>query len=291
MLRLYTARSQASYSEGVRWLRSGALLAAIVLVPLAMMGFLQQFARSMIYPGSPVPFPSAAELARRYPGARLVEVRSTDGIVLQGALVPAADPAAPVAVYFHGNAESAAQNLPFAAEMARRGLGMFLAEYRGYGGLPGSPTEDGLYADGEAAVDAVLAAGVPAERIVLVGRSLGSGIATEMALRRRSALLVLISPYTSMVEMGKQIAGPAANLMVPDRYDNLSKLARVAAPVVILHGTRDDVVPVAMGRALAAAVPPAVFVEIPSASHNDFPGLEELVEREIGKILRAGPKQ
>jgi pimeloyl-ACP methyl ester carboxylesterase len=168
----------------VKWLRSGALLAAIVLVPLAMMGFLQQLARSMIYPGSPVPFPSAAE------------------------------------------------------------------------------------------------------RMVLVGRSLGSGVATEMALRRRSALLVLISPYASMVDMGKQIAGPAANLMVPDRYDNLSKLPQVAAPVVILHGTRDEVVPVTMGRALAAAVPSAVFVEIPAASHNDFPGLEELVEREIGGAFR-----
>lgn len=242
----------------------------------------------MIYPGSPVPFPSTADLARRYPAARLLEYRSVDGISLQGALVPAADPAAPVAVYFHGNAESAAQNLPFAAEMARRGLGVFLAEYRGYAGLPGSPTEDGLYADGEAAIDAVLATGVPAERLVLVGRSLGSGVATEMALRRPCALLVLISPYTSMVEMGKQIAGPAASLMVPDRYDNLSKLARVPAPVVILHGARDNVVPVTMGRELAAAVPSATYVEIPAASHNDFPGLEELVEREIKKAFWRG---
>lgn len=261
------------------------LLAAIVLIPLGMMGFLQQFARSMIYPGSPVPFPSAADLARRYPTARLIEYRSADGIPLRGALVPAADPAAPVAVYFHGNAESAAQNLPFAAEMARRGLGVFLAEYRGYAGLPGSPTEDGLYADGEAAVDAVLATGAP--EVLLIGRSLGSGVATEMALRRRCALLVLISPYTSIVDMGKQIAGPAANLLVPDRYDNLSKLPRVQAPVVILHGARDEVVPVTMGRALAAALPSAVYVEIPAASHNDFPGLEELVEREIGKALRS----
>src|SRR5262245_29126461 len=137
-----------------------------------MLGFIHRFARSMIYPGSPVPFPRAEDLARRLPGARLIDYRSSDGIALRGALVPAADPVAPVAVYFHGNAESAAQNLPFAADLARHGIGVFLAEFRGFGGLKGTPTEDGLYADGEAAVEAVLAAGVPPERLLLIGRSL-----------------------------------------------------------------------------------------------------------------------
>jgi fermentation-respiration switch protein FrsA (DUF1100 family) len=250
-----------------------------------MFGFLHRFARSMIYPGSPVPFPPVKDLARRLPAARLIDYRSSDGIVLVGALVPAADPAAPVAVYFHGNAESAAQNLPFAADLASRGTGVFLAEYRGYGGLEGTPTEEGLYADAEAAVAAVLAAGVRPERLVLIGRSLGSGVATETALRQPSALLVLISPYTSMVEMGKRLVGSAASTAVPDRYDNLGKIARVRCPVVILHGTRDEVIPVTMGRALAAAAPGAALVEVPSASHNDFPGLEELVAREIAKRL------
>ena len=250
-----------------------------------MFGFFHRFARSMIYPGSPVPFPRAEELARRLPGARVIDYRSADGIDLRGALVPAADPAAPVAVYFHGNAESAAQNLPFAVDLAGRGIGVFLAEYRGFGGLEGEPTEDGLYADGDAAVEAVQAAGVTPERLVLMGRSLGSGVATELAVRHPCALLVLISPYTSMVDMGRIIAGPAATLAVPDRYDNLDKIARVRCPAVILHGTRDEVIPIRMGRALAAAAPGVTLVEVPEASHNDFPGLEEIAAREIGKRL------
>lgn len=259
---------------------------APVLGAVLMFGFLHQFARSMIYPGSPIPFPPAEELAWRLPAAaRLIDYRSADGIDLRGALVPAADPAAPVAVYFHGNAESAAQNLPFAASLAERGIGVFLAEYRGYGGLKGNPTEDGLYADGDAAVSAIRKAGVSPERLVLIGRSLGSGVATELAVRHPCALLVLISPYTSMVDMGRGLAGPAATLAVPDRYDNLSKITRVQCPVVILHGTRDEVIPVEMGRALAAAAPGITFVEVPGASHNDFPGLEELVAREIDKRL------
>lgn len=259
---------------------------ALVLGAVLMFGSFHWFARSVIYPGSPVPFPRAEELARRLPGARLLDYRSSDGIALRGVLVPAVDPAAPVAVYFHGNAESAAQNLPFAMDLAGRGVGVFLAEYRGFGGLEGTPTEDGLYADGDAAVGAVRAAGAPPERLVLIGRSLGSGVATELAVRHPCALLVLISPYTSIVDMGKIIAGPAATLAVPDRYDNLAKLPRVRCPVVILHGTRDEIIPVRMGRALAKAVPGATLVEVPEASHNDFPGLEELAAREIAARKR-----
>jgi pimeloyl-ACP methyl ester carboxylesterase len=127
-------------------------------------------------------------------------------------------------------------------------------------------------------------AGVQPERLILMGRSLGSGVATELAVRHDCALLVLISPYTSMVDMGRIVAGPVARLAVPDRYDNLAKITRVQCPAVILHGTRDGVIPVRMGRALAAAAGIAL-VEVPGASHNDFPGLDELVVREIGKRL------
>jgi len=264
-------------------LRKLLLALAFLLGAALMLGFLHQFARSMIYPGSPVPFPRAEQLARRLPAARLLTYRSADGIALRGALIPAGKPEAPVAIYFHGNAESAAQNLPFAEFLASRGIGVFLAEYRGFGGLEGSPTEDGLYADGEAAVAALVAAGIPGERLVLMGRSLGTGVATELALRHPPALLVLISPFTSMVDMGRSIAGPVAPLAVPDRYDNRAKIARVRCPVVILHGTRDEIIPVTMGRALAAAVPDGTLVEVPEASHNDFPGLEDLVVQEIGK--------
>lgn len=258
---------------------------APVLGAALMFGFLHQFARSMIYPGSPVPLPSEEGLARLLPHARLIDYRSSDGIALRGVLVPAADPAAPVAVYFHGNAESAAQNLPFASDLTKRGISIFLAEYRGFGGLKGKPTEDGLYADGDAAVEAVRKAGARPEKLVLMGRSLGTGVATELAVRHPCALLVLISPYTSMVDMGRGLAGPAANLAVPDHYDNLAKIPRVHCPIIILHGTRDEIIPVRMGRALAAAAPGITLVEAPEATHNDFPGLEEIAAREIGKKL------
>jgi fermentation-respiration switch protein FrsA (DUF1100 family) len=248
----------------------------VVLVPLVL---LRLVSRSLIYPGSRVAFPP--DLGRSHPGAVLLRYHSADGTPLAGALLRAHAAGAPTAVYFHGNAESAAQNLDFAATLVRSGISVFLPELRGYGGLAGRPTEKHLYADGEAALNALRSTSLPPEGTVLVGRSLGSGIAVELALRHPCAKVVLISPYTSMVDMGRFAVGPLAPLLVPDRYDNLAKIGRLKVPVVILHGTRDDVIPVRMGRALAAAGTAVRYIEVPEASHNDFPGLEARVAREV----------
>jgi len=254
--------------------RSTGCALSILIVLAAGVLILRFFvARSLIYPGSPVGFPP--DLESRLPGARLLRYHSADGTPLEGALLRSADPAGPVAVYFHGNAESAAQGLSWIGILASRGIGVLLPEIRGFGGLPGRITEDHLYADGEAALAALRAEGVPPERTVLLGRSLGTGIAVELALRHPYRQLVLVSPYTSMVDMGRLVVGPLAPLVVPDRLDSLGKIGRVRMPVVILHGTRDDVIPVRMGRALAAAAPGARYIEVPEARHNEFPGLEE----------------
>ena len=244
---------------------------------------LTSLVRSMIFPASPVRFPE--------PGAGeawgVVRYETADGVHLAGAYFPPPSPDRPVVLYFHGNAEAAAQNLPLAESLHARGLGVFLAEYRGYGGLAGSPSEKGLYADGEAALSELGRLGVPPARVVLVGRSLGSGVAVELATRHTVGAVVLVSAYTSIVDMGRTVAGPLAPLVIRDRFDSLSKIARVASPVVLLHGTRDDVVPVVMGRRLAAARPGARWVEVPEATHNDFPGLADLLAREIETALIA----
>lgn len=255
--------------------------AVVLLFLVAAIFLLRLLARSMIYPGSAVAFPSQADLTRRYPDARLLHYRSEDGTPLAGVLFRRPGSAAPVVVGFHGNAESAAQNLPWAEELQSQGLDVFLPEVRGYGGLVGRPTEAHHYQDGEAGLQTLAGEGVPAERIVLIGRSLGSGIATELAVRRPCGLVVLVSPFTSMVDMGSQLVGPLASITIPDHYDNQAKIGRVRCPVVILHGSDDEVIPVAMGRALARAAPGIKFIEVPGASHNDFPGLEELLAGEI----------
>jgi len=259
------------------WVGLAAAVASAALAPF----MLTSLVRSMIFPASPVRFPDPGESELW----RVVRYETADGIRLAGAYFPPSAPGRPVVLYFHGNAEAAAQNLPLAESLHARGLGVFLAEYRGYGGLASSPSEKGLYADGEAVLAELGRLGVLPARVVLVGRSLGSGVAVELATRHRVAAVVLVSAYTSIVDMGRTVTGPLASLVIRDRFDSLSKIARIASPVVLLHGTRDDVIPVEMGRRLAAARPDARWVEVPEATHNDFPGLAELLAREIEGIL------
>jgi fermentation-respiration switch protein FrsA (DUF1100 family) len=263
---------------------SAGLLAATALVGGGAILLLRAFSRTLIYPGSGVSFPSEAELSRRAPGAVLVPYSSPGGPALTGALVrfrgTGSGPRR-VVVWFHGNGESAAGNLPLASSLAEAGFDVFVAEYRGYGGQPGRPTEAGLYSDGEAALDALARLGYSSPRVILAGRSLGTGVATELAVRRPPALLLLVSPFTSAVEMGRGLAGPLAPLLVADRYDTLSKIGRVRSPVVVLHGSLDEVVPVTMGRRIAAARPGTRYVEVSGATHNEFPGLPGLILEEL----------
>jgi fermentation-respiration switch protein FrsA (DUF1100 family) len=231
--------------------------------------------------------PEEIELSRRIPNARLVAYGTAGGLSSKGIVVRAGLAPDARVLYFHGNAESAAQNLPLADELARGGIDTFLAEYRGYSGLPGRPSEAGLYQDAEAALDA-FGEGRDSPGVVLVGRSLGSGVAVELASRRPPRLLILVSPYTSLVDMGRSLVGPLAPVLVPDRFDNLSKIAALKCPVVVVHGTRDEVVPFEMGRRLAAAGRNVRFVPLEGRTHNDLPELPRLLLAEIRRAHGPG---
>jgi len=244
--------------------------------------FLRFLSRVVAYPGARAAFPPPESLG---PPARLLRVTTSDGLVLRAVRVTTGGSDPPVAVFFHGNGESAAQNGPLAAALAAGGVEAVLAEYRGYGGMPGRPSEAGLVADGEAVLAALRADGVPPERIVLVGRSLGTGVAVELARRAPVALLVLVSPYTSFADLGRGLVGPLAPLVVADRFDNLSKIGRITGPVTILHGTADSVVPFQMGKRLAAAGRDVRLVALEGRGHNDIPELPRLLLAEIARVF------
>jgi uncharacterized protein len=264
-------------------------LAATMAVGTAVMAgallfLLRAYSRTLMYPGSGVTFPPLEESVYHTPGAAIVRYTAPGGPTLSGTLVRgrmSGDGPRRIVVWFHGNAEWAASNLPLASDLAEAGFDVFLAEYRGYGGNAGRPSEAALYADGEAAIDALTQLGYRPAEMVLAGRSLGTGVAAELAIRRPPGVLLLISPFTSAVDMGRPMAGPLAPLVVADRFDTLSKIGRVRSSVIVIHGTLDEVIPVEMGRLVAAACPGARYVEVAGAGHNDFPGLPELIVREL----------
>ena len=154
----------------------------------------------------------------------------------------------------------------------RSGFGVFYLNNRGYGGSGGRPTEAANIADARAAYDHLIARGVPAERIVAFGESLGSGQAVRLAAERRVAAIVLEAPLTSTVDVGRRVYfWLPLRWLVADRYDNERSIRAVRAPVLILHGERDQVIPVAMGRRIYQAANEPKRIELfAEGGHNDL---------------------
>jgi pimeloyl-ACP methyl ester carboxylesterase len=175
-------------------------------------------------------------------------------------------------VYFHGNGEVVGDDVWIARELVGRGFNVVLVEYRGYGASTGgNPSEVGLYADAEAVLALLAARGTGPDRIVLWGMSLGTGVAAEMATRARGAALVLVAPYTSILDMAKHFVPilPAGWLMA-DRFETQGKAAKIRVPTLVFHGTKDPVVPFAMGQRVAAAIDGAELVAVPGGHHMDL---------------------
>ncbi len=227
--------------------------------------FLQR--RLLYHPGSIRP--ALADLAVL--GVREIELTTEDGLTLFSWYLP---PRAgrPVIAYFHGNGGHVGYRAERLRRFAREGYGVLLAEYRGYAGNPGLPCEDGLFADGEAALDFLADAGIDPAEIVVWGESLGSGVAVYLAARHKVAAVILEAPYTSVAAAAQRHYPfvPAA-LLVRDRFNSLSRVGRVTAPLLVLHGERDMVVPARHGRALlAAATAPKEGWFSPEASHENL---------------------
>lgn len=243
-----------------------ALCCGLFLLGYAASG---QLVRGVLFPGDPLPVP--AKLPKHL---TRVEYAASDGQPLVGILARAAEADAPLIVLFHGNGESAARNVFLAQALRERGCHVFVGEFRGYGGVGGSPTQTGLLLDGEAAIETACARlELPAENIVLCGRSLGSGVASALAARGLGRKLVLLSPYTSITDVAAQLAPrPLAWLAVRDPLDSRAALAtRPELPVLVFHGDRDQVVPYGLGQELAASLGArGELVTLAGIGHNDL---------------------
>ncbi len=203
-------------------------------------------------------------------GARVLSVQAADGVGVHAIAFAGSSPR--TVVHFHGNAETADQNATLARLLVKRGLGVVLVEYRGYGRSKGaSANEAGLYQDAEAILAELARQGTGPSDVVLWGQSLGSGVATEMAARGRGGRLVLVAPFTSTVDMAQtSVPFLPGSLVMADRYDNASKAAAIDMPVFIVHGDSDAVVPFAQGQRLGTLFPHATFREVPMGTHSNL---------------------
>ena len=242
-------------------------IAVVVTLFLAVVWFAQ---RTLIYfPDPYVRDAAAAGLS----DVETVAFETADGVKLGGWFVPARQAAAPMTVVvFNGNAGNRSYRGSLASALRDRGYAVLLFDYRGYGGNAGAPTQNGLEADARAA-RAYLAQrpDVDASRLVYFGESLGAAVAVGLAAEHPPAALVLRSPFTSMADVGA-VHYPIlpVRLLLRDRYDSIGRIARIAAPLLVIAGSRDAIVPFAQSRQLyEAAAEPKTLVVIDGADHND----------------------
>ena len=245
----------------------GAAVVGTVVVVLT--GLLWAFQRHLVYlPDAGPQQPAAAVL----PGARDVVLHTADGLSLAGWYLPGPAPDAPAVLVANGNGGHRGLRAPLAAALHDAGLGVLLFDYRGYAGNPGSPSEQGLALDVRAARSFLLEdAGVPADRLLYLGESLGAAVVTELATEHPPAGLVLRSPFVDLAAVGS-VHYPflPVRALLRDRFPVAEHVARVRVPTTVVLGTADSVVPAEQSRAVAgAAARLHRLVEVPGADHND----------------------
>lgn len=241
------------------------LLAVIVVVAAVAGGGLWSLQRRLIY----LPDKRLPSIDTVLPGWRSVHFESSDGLTL-GGWFHLPRPAAPVVIVFNGNAGNRAGRTTLGARFADAGFGVLLFDYRGYGDNPGHPTEAGLALDARAASGFVVRTS-PGHPVVYFGESLGAAVAIELATDRPPAALILRSPFTSLPDAAA-VHYPfiPVRAMLWDEYPSIDRIGVVDAPVLIVAGESDRIVPAGQSRRLYEAAPePKDLLIIAGADHND----------------------
>lgn len=250
-----------------------SILFTIIGIYLAVLVLMFVAQRNLMYqPGKVLPSLSQTLI----PNAIAETITNDDGLALVSWYLPPAD-GMPVIVYFQGNAGTIADRDYKAAPWHKAGYGVWLVGYRGFGGNPGSPTEDGLYADARSALAMLASRGIGPDSVIIYGESLGTGVATHMAKELAdqgtpARGLILEAPFTAMGDAAQDhYPFLPARWLVKDAFDSLTKIGSINTPLMIVHGDRDRVVRQEHGRRLfAAAQRPKTALWIKGAAHNNL---------------------
>ncbi len=231
---------------------------SFLLIYACVMAYAFLVSNRMIFPARPATYKDSAEISK---------LKTEDGIAISAIYLQ--NPAAPYTVlYSHGNAEDLAEIQPFLAEYHRRGYSILAYDYHGYGTSGGRPTEANAYRDIKAAYDFLIhEKHVPANRLVLHGRSVGTGPALQLASESPVAGLISESGFVSAFRVLTHI-----RLLPFDRFPNLRRIQHVSCPILLIHGEADTTIPIWHSQQLFAAAPsPKYSCWVPDATHDDLP--------------------
>ena len=177
-----------------------------------------------------------------------------------------------IIIYFHGNAGNIGHRLPDLMQLNRIGLNVLGVSYRGYGRSQGKPSEAGIYMDGDAAFrHATGELGFAVENVFVLGRSIGTSVAIHVSQKQNMGGLVLVTPLTSGAEQAKASGLGLVSFVAGDSFNNIGKIGFVSCPVLVIHGTRDNIIPISMGKDIYAKTEAhKKFVAIEGAGHNNL---------------------
>jgi hypothetical protein len=251
-----------------------------MLVYAALMFVVQ---RRLAFPGAARESPRAAPTAPS--GVRQVWLGTSFGRVEAWFLGAAVPSAAPTVVFAHGNGELIEDWRPAMQDVAKAGINALLVEFPGYGYSDGSPSRASIRETFAAAYDWVVAdGGVPRDRIVAYGRSIGGGAASDLARDRSTRALVLQSTFSSTMRMARQLFAPG--FLVRDRWDNARAVADFDGPVLLMHGRDDEVIAYAHAETVAGARPGLEITQI-ACGHNDCLDVWPSIVEALARFLRA----
>lgn len=255
-----------------------AVFVGIVYIGLAALLYFQQ---------NRFIFPAPQQVVAPSDGYELVTLETEDGLSLM-AHWRAPDEGKPTLVHFHGNAGSLLGSAYESALFAADGYGALLVEYRGYGGNPGNPSEDGLKKDGRAAMAFLKARSIPWERTIIKGHSIGTGTAVNMALEHKAGALILVAPFTSVPDLiERRLPVFPLRLLITSDFDNAAKADDLTLPVLVQHGTADAVIPEAHGRAVSEAIAGSTYQSVAGAGH-DLSGDPAVQAKQLAWLAKQG---
>jgi fermentation-respiration switch protein FrsA (DUF1100 family) len=204
-------------------------------------------------------------------GTEKISVTTQDGLTIHAIYKTSSMPSKPTIIMFHGNAGNAGHRLFKVKPYVDQGYGILLAEYRGYGGNDGIPSEEGFYHDGRAYMN-WLTQNKNITNIVIYGESVGSGTATQMAEEYDIAGLILEVPFSSLLDVAQNLYFLApVKYLIKDPFMNHEKIANINAPLLILHGHKDSIIPYKFAKKLYNhAIEPKTMIDFPDGGHNDL---------------------
>ena len=247
---------------------------AVIRVSIVVVGVLASvvalawvFQRSLIY------FPDRTSVrgaaAEQFDHAYEVEFHTDDGLVLDAWRVEPTSANGMAVLYLPGNAGNRLHRVGVAQAIADEGFVVLLVDYRGFGGNPGSPSEEGLIRDAEAALAYLRESGFESNDVIYVGESIGTGVAAALATSDPPAGLLLRSPFTSLADVARNQFGVPLGWLLWDQFDTASRIQQVPSPVTVMAGEADRLIPVSMSREVADLAPNLhELIVVPGADHN-----------------------